>query len=151
MKLSKLEYYSLGGKVNFSVTLPAHITIYDFWRTMFSSKVLQIIGKSYILTVKNNDNWTFSIFFLFTTVFPLELHTRLYYLSITITTDTSPPQMGCNRTYTLKFDNFSHFQNVISNNSPPASVIMAHCVRKSIFDSPLTFFSLLFYLIHFFH
>ena len=78
------------------------------------------------------------------------LDTRLYYLSITITTYTSPAQMGCSRTYTLKFDNFSHYQDIISNKPPPASVIMAHCVRKSIFDSPLTFISLLFYLIHFF-
>ena len=48
------------------------------------------MGKSYILTVKNNDNWTFLIFFAFTIVFSLELKTRLYYLSNTITTDTSP-------------------------------------------------------------
>ena len=33
--------------------------------------------------------------------------------------------------------NFSNFQNVISNNPPPASVIMTHCVRKSICESPL--------------
>ena len=57
---------------------------------MFSSKILEIIGKSYILTVKINDNWTFSIFFVFTIVFPLELETRLYHLSITVITDTSP-------------------------------------------------------------
>ena len=38
--------------------------------------------------------------------------------------------------WTLKFDNFPHFQNVTSNNPPPASVITTHCVRKSIFDSP---------------
>ena len=57
---------------------------------MFSSKILLIIRKSYILTVKNNDNWTFLIFFVFTIVFPLEQETKLYYLSIAITTDTSP-------------------------------------------------------------
>ena len=92
-----------------------------------------------ILTVKNNDNdsWTFLTFFDFTIVFPLELETRLYYLSITIATDTSPAQMGCSRTRkTLKFDNFSHFQNVLSN-PPPFSSVMTHCVRKSICDSPL--------------
>ena len=55
------------------------------------------MGKSYILIVKTNDNWTLLIFFVFTTMFPLELETRLYYLSITIATDTSPPQMGCSR------------------------------------------------------
>ena len=55
---------------------------------MFSSKVLQFIGKSYILTVKNNGNWTFLIFFILTIVLPLELETRLYYLSITIMTAT---------------------------------------------------------------
>ena len=74
---------------------PTYITICSFWRTMFSSKVLEIIGKGYILTVKNNDNWTFLIFFVFTIVFPLEPKTRLYYLSITITTDTLPAQIGC--------------------------------------------------------
>ena len=74
---------------------PTYITICSFWRTMFSSKVLEIIGKGYILTVKNNDNWTFLIFFVFTIVFPLEAKTRLYYLSITITTDTLPAQIGC--------------------------------------------------------
>ena len=39
---------------------------------------------------------------------------------------------------TLKFDYFPEFQNVISDIPPPASVIMTHCVRKSIFDSPLS-------------
>ena len=53
--------------------------------------------RSIPLTVKNNDNWTFLIFFVFTIVFPLELETRLYYLSITITTDVLPPQMGCSK------------------------------------------------------
>ena len=93
---------------------------------MVSSKILLIIVKSYILTVKNNDNWTFLIFFVFTIVFSLEQETKLYYLSIAITTDTSPEQMGCSRTNTLKFNNFSHFQIVISNNPPPTSVIMMH-------------------------
>ena len=60
-KLIKLEYYYLCGKVNFSVIHATHITMYSFWRTMFSSKVLQITGKSYILTVKYNGNWIFLI------------------------------------------------------------------------------------------
>ena len=30
LKLSKLEYYSVCGKVNFSVIHPTHITIYSF-------------------------------------------------------------------------------------------------------------------------
>ena len=63
---------------------------------MFCSKVLYIIGKSFIFIVKNNDNCTFLIFFVFNIVFPLELETRLYYLPITISTDTSPTQMDCN-------------------------------------------------------
>ena len=46
---------------------------------MFTSKVSQIIVKSYILTVKNNDNWTFLIFFVKDIVFPLNLETGLYY------------------------------------------------------------------------
>ena len=44
----------------------------------------------------------------------------------------------------LKFDNFSEFQNVMSDSPPPPpfpapspSVIMTHCIRKSICDSPL--------------
>ena len=90
LTLSELEYYFLYGKGNFSAIHPTHITTYRFWRTMFSSKILLIIRKSYILTVKNNDNWTFLIFFVFTIVFPLEQETKLYYLSIAITTDTSP-------------------------------------------------------------
>ena len=65
MKLPKLEYYFLCGKVNFIVIHPTHIIIYSFWRTTFSSKGLSIIGKSYILTVKNNDNWTFLVFSVF--------------------------------------------------------------------------------------
>ena len=40
LKLSKLEYYSLCEKVKFSAIHPTHITIYSFWRTMFSWKVL---------------------------------------------------------------------------------------------------------------
>ena len=50
-----------------------------------------------VLTVKNNDNWIFLIFFVFAIVFPLELETRFHSLSITITTDTSPTQMDCSR------------------------------------------------------
>ena len=42
-------------------------------------------------------------------MFIMELETRLYYLSITIATDPSPAQIG------LKFDNFSIFQNLISD------------------------------------
>ena len=42
--------------------------------------------------------------------------------------------------WTLKFDNFSEFQNVISDNPPPRplppNVIITHCVRKQICDSP---------------
>ena len=37
---------------------------------------------------------------------------------------------------TLKFDNFSEFQNAISDNPPPPNVIITHRVRKSICDSP---------------
>ena len=74
---------------------PTHITIYSFWGTML--KVLQIVGISYILTVKNNDNWTFLIFVVFIIVIPLKLEARLYYLSITITTDTSPAHMRCSK------------------------------------------------------
>ena len=56
--------------------------------------------------------------------------------------------------WTLKFDNFLHFQNVTSNNPPPASVITTHCARKSIFDSTFYpkiwfFFSQLFQHNHF--
>ena len=40
--------------------------------------------------------------------------------------------------WTLKFNNFSEFQNFISDIPPRPSVIMAHCVRKSICDSPLS-------------
>ena len=40
LKLSRLEYYSLCGKVNFNIKYPTDITIYSFWRTMFGSKVL---------------------------------------------------------------------------------------------------------------
>ena len=49
-----------------------------------------MIEKSYILTVKNIDNWTLVI-------------TRLYYLSFTITTDTSHAQMGCSRNRKMNF------------------------------------------------
>ena len=41
-------------------------------------------------------------------------------------------------TFTSKFDSFSEFQNVTSDSPPPANVIMMHCVRNSICDSPLT-------------
>ena len=51
---------------------------------MFSTKVLQIIGQSYILTVKNYDNRTFVILSVFTSVFTLKLETRLYCSSITL-------------------------------------------------------------------
>ena len=40
----------------------------------------------------------FLIFFVFIIVFPLKLETRLYYLSITITTNTSSAQMDCGET-----------------------------------------------------
>ena len=79
-----LNITTCAGKLNFSVTHPTHITIYSFWRTIFSTKVFQIIGQSYILTVKNYDNRTFLIFSVFTIVFPLKLEIRLYCLSITL-------------------------------------------------------------------
>ena len=56
---------------------------------------------------------TFLAFSAFTNLFALKLETRLYYLSITITTDPSPAQMA------FKFDNSSNFQNLISNNAQP--------------------------------
>ena len=37
-----------------------------------------------------------------------------------------------------KFDKISEFQNIISDRPPTASVIMTHCVQKSICDSLLT-------------
>ena len=52
LKLSKLEYYSLCWKVNFYLIHPTHITIHRFRRTIFSPKILKIIGKSYILRGK---------------------------------------------------------------------------------------------------
>ena len=64
---------------------------------------------------------TFLAFSAFTNLFALKLETRLYYLSITITTDPSPAQMA------FKFDNSSNFQNLITNNPLP-------CARKSICD-----------------
>ena len=39
---------------------------------------------------------------------------------------------------TYKRSKFSEFQNVINYSPPPASVIMTHCVRKSICDTPVT-------------
>ena len=80
------------------------------------------ISKNRTLRLKNTEIWTFSIFFIFTIVFPLEPGIRLYYSSITITTDTAPAQMcSCriqkwiyvvnHNSWTLKFDNFSNFQN----------------------------------------
>ena len=52
LKLSKLEYYSSCWKVDFYLIHPTHITIHRFRRTIFSPKVLKIIGKSYILREK---------------------------------------------------------------------------------------------------
>ena len=80
----RLNITTCAGKLNFSVIHPTHITIYSFWRTMFSTKVLQIIGQSYILTVQNYDNRTFVILSVFTSVFTLKLETRLYCSSITL-------------------------------------------------------------------
>ena len=88
--MSVLEYYSLCGKVNFSVIHPTHITIYSFWRTMFSfCKPFVNYRKKLHFNRKNNDDWTFLIFFLSTIVFPLEPETWFYYLTFIITTDTS--------------------------------------------------------------
>ena len=115
----------------FHYTHPTHITIDKFWRTMFSSKVFRIIGKSYILTVKSNDNWTFLIFFAFTILFPLELNSRLYYFFLTITTDKSPAWVVCSRRLTWNSITFVFFKtNVTSNNPPTASVILTHFVQK---------------------
>ena len=65
-------------------------------------------------TGKNNDNWKLLVFFVFTNVFSLELETRLYYLSMTIKTDTSTAKISFSRIKTKKFDNFSNFQNVLT-------------------------------------
>ena len=58
---------------------------------------------------------------------------RSHFLKFTITTDTSPAQMGCSRSV-LKFGNFSHFQNVIGINLP---YYERQCVRKAMRDSAL--------------
>ena len=108
---------------------------------MFSS----IIGKSYVLTVKNYDDWTFLIFFIFTIVFPLELETRLYYQKIllllidyiTITTDTTPTKIDCSRKKTLRLITFFIFKTLLAIISTHECHYDAHCVRKSICDSPL--------------
>ena len=75
--MSKLEHYSLCGKDNLGVIHPTHIIIYSFIRVIFNSKVFWITGKSYILTVEKNDDWTFLVF-LSLPVFPLEIEGRLY-------------------------------------------------------------------------
>ena len=84
-----------------------------------------------ILFLARLDPQAFSIFFVFTNVFALDLETRLCYLSIPITTDPSPAQMG------FKFDNFSNFQNLISNKPQLVRAIMTPCARKPICDLPL--------------
>ena len=56
-------------KVSFSLIHPTHITIHSL-RCQLSVKV------TFKQTVKNNDYWTFLIFFAFTFVFFLELDTR---------------------------------------------------------------------------
>ena len=76
---------------------------------MFSSKVK---GKSYILTIQNNDDWTFLIFFVFTVVIPSELETRLHYLLIAIISDTHLHRWAvarhktefCNKGQFMKFE-----------------------------------------------
>ena len=57
-----------------------------------------MIGKRHILKIKINDNWIFLILVAFTIVFPLELESRLHYLSIIIRTDTSPAEIDSSRT-----------------------------------------------------
>ena len=58
---------------------------------------------------------------------------RSLFFKFTITTDTSPAQMGCSRSV-LKFGSFSHFQNVIGINP---LYYERQCVRKAIRDSAL--------------
>ena len=57
--------------------------------------------------------------------------------SFSIDDQTNIKEVNYN-TWTCKFDNFFEFRNVISFSLPPASVIMIHCVRKWICDSPLS-------------
>ena len=100
-----------------------------------------------MLTVKNNDNQTFLIFFVFSIVLHLELEARLYYLYITITyiylTCTDGLEQGTKMNFvvngnsqTLKFDNFPVFQNVISNNLPPVSVMMTFAYENRYMTFP---------------
>ena len=102
-----------------------------------------------MLTIKTNDNWTFLIFFVFTIVFPLELETRLYYLSTNITTDTSLTQIGCSRTRKQNSITFLFFKTSLAITTPcplpTRSIIMTHCVQKSICDSPINTFKTYYY------
>ena len=102
-----------------------------------------------MLTIKTNDNWTFLIFFVFTIVFPLELETSLYYLSINITTDTSLTQIGCSRTRKQNSITFLFFKTSLAITTPcplpPRSIIMTHCVQKSICNSPINTFKTYYY------
>ena len=81
MKLSRLEYYSLCGKVNFSVIHPTILPFTVFEEQCLAQSFVNYWEKLY-LTVKSNDNWIFLILFAFTIVFPLELATRFFYLFI---------------------------------------------------------------------
>ena len=75
--LKKIEIFKawillLCGKVVFSLIHSTQLPL-----TVFQEEDYKKI------TVENNDILTFQIFFAFTIVFPLELETRLYYLTYT--------------------------------------------------------------------
>ena len=65
------EYYSVCGKVNFSVIHPTHITISVFEEQCLTQRFCKLLEKLHF-NIKKNDN------FFFTIVSPLELDSRLY-------------------------------------------------------------------------
>ena len=71
-------------------------------------------------------------------MFPLEIETRLYCFSISITTDTSPAQTDCSRTKNELWNSIAFLIFKTSLAIIPASVIMTHCVLNSIYNSSLT-------------
>ena len=142
-----LDYSFLCEKPTFSAK---HILIDIFWRTLVKSFVCVCVCVCVcvfvcvclfcrlccILKLKTAEGWFFK-------------RVRLCMWAIgrqqlgTLSIPVHNSLIVHHSSWALKFDNFSEFQNVISDSPPPhthtqPSVIMTLCVRKSIFASPLS-------------
>ena len=77
------NFYFFGGYLvvtaRYLVVTARYLVVTARYRSLLLVPTFSMNGKSYILIVKNNDNWTFLVFFVFTIVFFYYCYLLLYF------------------------------------------------------------------------